>query len=330
MPTLNENTEENTTLELICSEYNQKELDEYLRYIDENLSNSLTEIIFTGCSEDPTNQWKNVFTKVEKVRLKSIEISTTGSVNVHHFFPNMRVLQSNVLAYADLSFIEYNFPHLEKLFFISNTVNDEIMDFLGSILPLNPQIKSIFLFDQFDQKVLHLINEFVPNLQELHLFGNSYDFGEPQTENPVQFKYVRKFTFDWEAYGIPTNFFFAFDQLEEIDFYVKMLEEKWIDWINQNNQLKRLSMPWVRADYLTWSNFAKQLPNLVEVSGVLWTQLKDNQVAGLLNEENKLRKVTIHLNTARECEKLMHHSHPGWNIVDEDQCESNKFMTFVR
>lgn len=204
------------------------------------------------------------------------------------------------------------------------------MDFLGKILPLNQQIKSIFLFDQFDQKVLHLINEFVPNLQELHLFGNSYDFWGPQTENPVRFKYVKRFTLDMEAYGARTNFFFAFDQLEEIDFYDKVLHQKWIDWINQNNQLKRLSMSWVRADYFTWSNFVKQIPNLVEVSGVLWTQLKDNQVAGLLKEENQLRKVTIHVNTARECEKLMKHSHPGWNIVDEDQCESNKFMTFVR
>lgn len=116
-------------LEVNCSEYSQQELEEYLRFIDEFFSNSLTEIIFTECNKDPTSQWKNIFAKVEAVRFKSKGVSAIAGDNIHHFFPNMRILQSNVHAYADTSFLAYNFPHLEKLFYASNTDDNQTMDF---------------------------------------------------------------------------------------------------------------------------------------------------------------------------------------------------------
>lgn len=331
MPILNKINKENTTLEVICTEYSQQELDEYLRYIDENLSNSLLEITFTGCADDPTSQWTNIFKEVGAVRLRSDGISTIGSINIHHFFPNMRVLESYAFTYANLSFIENNFPKLEKIIYSNgNREDNQTMEFFGKILPHNQQVKQLFLFDNFDRKNLQLINDLLPNLQELDFYGNSFDFWEAQTENPVRFKNVKRISLTLGKVGARTNIFFAFDQLEEIsNFYDAELNEKWIDWIIQNTQLKRLSIDWLPTHYSTWSYLVKELPNLVEVTGLFW-KLNDDQVTGLLKEENKLKKVTIIVNVKEGCEKLSKLSHSGWNIVDEDQCESNKFMTFVR
>lgn len=333
MPEINEKV---TKLEVKCTEYNKTELEEYLRYIDDNLSKSITEITFIACEKDPTSQWKNIFTKVEKLHLRSRGVSTVENVNIHRFFPNIRVLEVDTFAFTDISVFVYNFSHLEELLYNSRAFDRSqkvILDFFRNILPFNHQIKRIFLMDQFDEKVLQLINELLPNLQQLDLYGNSFDLWEPQTKNPVRFKNVKRISLHLGQYGARENIYFAFDQLEEItEFYDTGLSPKWIDWIVQNTQLKRLSINQELVQYFKWSNLVEKLPNLVEVSGVLWTEFipRDNQVAGLLTEENKLKRVSVHVHTVEECEKLSELSHLGWDIVDEDHCKSNKSMTFVR
>lgn len=301
----------------------------YLKYIDENLSNVLTEIGFNGCNWDATGKWKNIFTKVEKVSFAQWGQSPVGFVNIHKFFPNMRVLYLST-NYVYTPFIEYNFPHLEEFIYNGySDVTDDIMRTLGKILPLNQQLKRISVSRVFDKNLLQFINKNAPNLQQLNVFGNSLDSSEAQTNDPVRFKNVKSFSLNLGRYGQLNNIFFAFDQLEEItgfhDIQIE-LKQKWNDWIIENNQLKKISMRSDYVNYHQWSNFAKQLP-LVEACGSLWSQFDDQQIAGLLNEENQLKKVTIY---AEDCEKLIELSHPGWDIVDENQCKSNNSTTFVR
>lgn len=303
---------------------------EYLQYIDENLSNVLTEIGFEGCDWDATRKWKNIFTKVEKVSLKQWGPSPVGFVNIHKFFPNIRVLELYT-DYVYTPFIQYNFPHLEEFIYTGySDVTDDIMRTLGKLLPLNQQMKRISVSRVFDKNLLQFINENAPNLQQLDVSGVSLDSSQAQTNDPVRFENVKSFSLNLGMYGQLENIFFAFDQLEEITGFHDIqteLKQEWSDWIIENKQLKKISMRSDYVNYHQWSNFAKQLPSLIEACGSLWSQFEDQQIAGLLTDDNQLKKVTIH---AEECEKLIELSQPGWDIVDKNQCKSNNSITFVR
>lgn len=191
----------------------------------------------------------------------------------------------------------------------------------------------------WNQTILQYVNEYFPNLEELNLSGNSPDFWRRQTNAPVRFKNVKRFSgffVNHNSYlGPRKNIFWAFDQLEEVTyFYVPQIDRMWNKFFMKNKRIKKLIIPHtflVPADPSTWLDLVKGLPNLIELSGQ-WFFPPADGINVLLNEWecNQLRKLTITVRTADQCDILSGLINSKWIAVDENICKLQNTMTFVR
>lgn len=190
------------------------------------------------------NQMKKPFKRVENVTIGG-QYKTLGNsvLNFTGLFPVMRRLYLPLVEIADKSFIDQKFSHLEHL-------EVKILDRPGSpliteadliaMLKRNPQIGSLTL-GKSTRPLLHTINEFLPNVEELDLLYYMCGPDDSEDLSTISFKNLKKLT----IYPGPhqANKKIIFENLIELhtDTYAS-IGNWWSDAIKKSKDLKQLHL----------------------------------------------------------------------------------------
>lgn len=203
------------------------------------------ELIQQHCSETLTGLhyriMKNVFFEfITKpfANVQTISFSSTiidlknENLNFQQMFPALRNLHLNLISIQNTSTICLNYPHLNHLH-----VEYENQFFTTQLIEKNPQIRSLVLKNCYSQ-LLKVVSENLVNLEQLTLS----DYIEPRSNIQFQFHFenVKRFKMsNSKDPSIPSNITFG-KHLEELDISVRSSDHSYIDFIENNKNLKKI------------------------------------------------------------------------------------------
>lgn len=197
--------------------FNETQSRKINEYVSNYCSESLIELYFYGCTENPLIGMPKQFQKVKAVSFvpfggKMVPIGNETH-NINDFFPELQRLHLVVEYWENADFINLAYPYLKelKLGLMVNSIDVAVIE---ELLTKNSQIQSLEL-KSTSLLLLKKVNDIVPNLEKLSydvdIFGQNEEFNY---EGEIRFKNVKRLSISFSE--IPLNV--VFDQLEEVEF----------------------------------------------------------------------------------------------------------------
>lgn len=300
----------------------------YLKRLNVNVDNgryeSIEQFLLDKCSDslteltlgEPEHRWyapefrnvfehiKKPFVNIVKLCLNRCHLSAKGSC-LSNWFPQLRYLSLFDVHFAELKSVIANYPLLEH-FEIGDSVGQCTLTKkqILNLLSQNTQIRSLNVMmaaNDDDCNFLQRINEFLPELEQLHLSweANSLDH---VPDNVITFKNLKKLVLDFAFNSFSLKVVpFEFDQLSELEINnISLLTDDWMDFIVQNKALTKLVvLPFNTNDvYFDRPNnqdlmrFAKELSKLTALT-VDVTEITTNCILQFLTRCDSVAEVHL-------------------------------------
>lgn len=276
-------------LEVNYSSMDMKRTKKINQAINKYCSKTLVQFDLQYCNENSLEKLTQPFVNVESVFIGSqLTKSTNDSLPFDQLFPNIKNLYFDFLSKLDENYIDCYLSHLEHLYIgIAQRSREKIEPKFENFIKRNPHIFSIAL-NNISPKFLSIVNELLPNLQDLTLWlfetnGRS-----------IHFENVTTFEMQIGLHDSPVNI--TFSKLEELrmSLYIDRYHE-WIDFFRNHPNLKRLHIKEIFQNRmpLPFDALMVEFPNLEEMS----MQYKPNEnvesLIAFLNSHEKLVKFEL-------------------------------------
>lgn len=304
----------------------QDQINEIGNHINTHCSQSLTELTLEKIKENPIAQWTNVFPKLESLYFQKTK--ETKQLRIHTIFPNLKRFEIERDQRSSFAFLGHNFPQLEH-FKLDAGLMTENPHLKGALL-LNPQLKSFHTDSRFDTKFIQFINKHLPHLLSLGIEYTS--FGDSEVDETVHFEHVRDFTLN--VFNMPPNKIFilrlfGFKQLETIELNCRILNEKLMEFIKQQKQLKTMKLVGPNPTYDDLVDLIQALPQLKEIH-LPWVNADVSEgVVGILMNETPIEILSLELSSQNR-DKLMVALPNNWRLVNDERTRYDHFLTFER
>lgn len=257
--------------------------------INKYCSNMLIQFDLQHCNENSMEKWTGPFVNVENVSIGSqLTKSTNESLPLDQLFPNIKNLYFDFLSELDESYTDCYMSHLEHLSIgIAKRSSEKNEPKFENLIKRNPHIFSIAL-DNISSKFLSIVNELLPNLQDLTLWTFEIN------RRSIHFENVKIFETQIGLYSSPVNI--TFSKLEELrmSLYIDGHHE-WIDFFRNHSNLKRLHIKEILQNRmpLPFEELMAELPHLEEMSMRYKPNENVESIIVFLNNHKKLVKFEL-------------------------------------
>lgn len=257
--------------------------------INKYCSNMLIQYDLQHCNENSMEKLTGPFVNVENVSIGSqLTKSTNESLPLDQLFPNIKNLYFDFLSELDESYTDCYMSHLEHLSIgIAKRSSEKNEPKFENLIKRNPHIFSIAL-DNISSKFLSIVNELLPNLQDLTLWTFEIN------RRSIHFENVKTFETQIGLYSSPVNI--TFSKLEELrmSLYIDGHHE-WIDFFRNHSNLKRLHMKEILQNRmpLPFEELMAELPHLEEMSMRYKPNENVESIIVFLNNHKKLVKFEL-------------------------------------
>lgn len=207
------------------------------KLLQEHCADTLNQFHFDWMKED---FFEHVSKPFKNVHIVSLDKEVVGLENdrLNQVFPSMRSLYLNHVQNQNISTLASKYPNLEHLQAVYN-VNQYHLGYvtetvITEIIRLNPQIKSIDL-SNVNGILLQFISNHLKNLEKLTIYN--YD---DENQIPIYFKYVKIFKIgQCKTQSMPAHITFD-EHLEDFEVGAHPRDRKYIDFILNNKNLKKI------------------------------------------------------------------------------------------
>lgn len=221
-------------------------------------SKTLTEFSISNVLANIFDEFEKPFEKVENVILEgSFDILGNSIHGLNDLFPAMRCLTIGAVNIHNMSWIDIQFNHLERVqahvfAHISDTpglVNEAEFE---KLLKNNPQIRSLNL-KYVSPKLLKIVADRLPYLESLELENyNELDISAEESYN-FHFEHMKNFSIKMSLHSMPNNISFGNLEVFHTSRFPKPCR-RWIEFIENNKSLKKFSTATIKsADILRLS-----------------------------------------------------------------------------
>lgn len=275
------------------------------RYLNEYCSESLIDLHMESIKGSTLAQFKKPFSKLEYL-YAYIGTDQAGSIlPFKYLFPRLHRI---FLSYTDYDvsdelsnatrFIESEVPHMEHLkhleisiSLLNRTHRATVYKQIENIFRRNPQIRILTHTPKLGD-FIHVINEFLPHLEEFRIWELEYN-GER-----LQFDNVRKFTVckDYESHF--EKLFFP--RLEKLGMSYSSLyktesaRNSWIEFLKNHQNLRELNCTFFSSEGLV--ELLAELPNLVEIRTKSYKNFEIDLISGLIEDHTHLLRFEYQIN----------------------------------
>lgn len=307
----------------------------YIDYINEFCCESLNHLTIGMRNEDLLQYFRNVFTEVKCIYLKT-EFSTQKN-SLIKLFPNLQRL--TFYTYREgLEFIRskcllHHFPCLEffkKYPFPThkNTKDNECIEIMKGFLQLNPQLKYFFMpcRDKADINILRVFEERNQNVQCLDLFVRDKFFqdfnGEKLHLHSVKHLRIRNVYISPFTGGIGL-------QCKQLEKFVIRIDSEYskevYDFIEENPSIKTLHID-LEHSSINFSRVARSLPLLQEFEDFGET-LSEHEVIHVLSLFKLLKLFRFKVSKNFDCKQLNSYLNIDWSIHNfTNNCGGNDII----
>lgn len=267
------------------------------RLIQEHCSESLTQFHFKHNEFNYFDYVTKPFKNVQNVTLNgNMNHLGNNQLNLQQIFPAMRYLHVNLLRIKNMSTLTLEFPHLEHLNVAICTVNFNEYVREPTIVELirkNPQIRSIVLGNLY-LNLLEVVSETLVNLEQLTL----YSYFEPVAGVEYHFEQVKSFKFsnNW-GQSMPSNITFG-EHLEEFEVNARLHDHKYIDFIENNRNLKKICIH--KPDNDDIQRLAAAELNVTEISISFDNDVEGENLVQLVKNCKQLNQLHLKMTSANQ------------------------------
>lgn len=268
--------------------------DRLIEYVYEYCADSLTRMRIKGLPDGSLNNAPKPFSSIEDVHISAG--SNFDENQLTRLFPKLRSLMYGNFYWKDTissMCIDGHFPHLEHMELRSpyHDIQDEFSKMctpIHSFLLSNPQLQSLTMPFISNVNIIQIINECVPNLQNLSLVDH-FERISKYNGSTVHFKYVRKFG----IVGISKRFPkipFTFDHLEEFSLtHSPEDSEEFYTFLRENPSIRKITV----EGKMNISRLASALPMVEEIDTSRYFNYTSDEVDGFINQLKFLRKFSF-------------------------------------
>lgn len=306
--------------------------EEILRHIEQYASKSLVQLTLSHVNDHLYTTTKQTFPRVTEFTI--ISTNLTGNLQLDRIYPRMARLTIKVPTTEMLYSLHRHYKNLihlkVELGINANNVN------LLPILALNPQIKSLALPEFPGPDLLHAINTTLPALETLWVKCSSDGILElyANQQSHVHFANVNTLTIRFR----PNSFFpnnrvipMTFERLEELELETSELREIAIQLIEQNEQLKVLSLPWLETNEIPrLLGVIERLSELDEIRLRWSADVSEADTLRLMEDIGQLTKVVFLEVAANDVEKLKSIVSIEWSWRNGETIFGSTDVTFRR
>lgn len=254
-------------------------------WINTYLSETLLELEVKHYTTGGFDDMKKSFKKVERMTFDGFwgDLSE-NTLSFNELFPEMRVLNLSTGYFSGGHLFGNHYPNLVEL----NTHVESSED-LMKLLEKNSQLKKLRLV-KTTMKLLHTVNDKLPNLLFLgfNMPQDLYSYKGPNiTFEHIRAAAVRDFSYNMRSSKI------AFKKLYQLELAIAgKLDDKWIDFIGANKELKLLFISDGDLNNATLDKLSSKLNSLVEAEVRCDPSVSVKTIESFL-QNNPLMKITI-------------------------------------
>lgn len=275
-------------LEYLSNELLSGKWSEIPNLINKKCSSTLEDIKVINCDEKLFDGIKQEFAQVLNLRISCSRLGKC--MELGKWFPNLNRLE---LVHNDRCVqIVSNVPHLSYLAMDTkhsclSTSNIQTM------IKSAPQLQTLSLSGGLDGDLLRFINENSPNLKQLFLWD--FHLENNQSGDKIKFKTIETLSISTGMLGfLPNDIPFEFEQLTELRLIADMLDDVWIDFTIEHQNLIKLKLhsilePEFGDDQM--ADLANALPKLAELDVV--ANITPDDLAEFLINCKSLKKIRI-------------------------------------
>lgn len=266
-------------LDISFSQINETSKKSIIEFINDNCTESLTQLHLKNCDGLTLNEFEKPFYKVKRTSfLSSSNPSNVKSkilIKLDQVFPELRSLNLKIVNVDDWSLIGNEFPNLRNLYIDLPEPTDEIYPDLGSLFKKSQKINSLQI-NYISLGMLKEANNFLLDLRKLDIlvdiFDDSYDGDQIHFSNVTHLHL-------YSAHNnpqVPAKI--VFTQLHELYLNIKeSFTDEWIKFF-ENQQKKTI--------YVCQLNFGdlnnKQLITIAEKQpNIQWATINPGNATNL-------------------------------------------------
>lgn len=246
-----------TKLKLNYNYFTDEQRETVNQYVNDYITNSLVEIELRSFKESDLLRLAVLLKHVEIVHLSEGNVSS--HMNLSEIFTAVRTLDLTFAYRVPPSFFEYNFPHLEKIYWEHFIKTDS--DTFERRLRLNPQLKYVNMWN-CEWEGLRLMSELLPSLENIELLRIKAD--PPFQGDDIHLEHLKVFSLsDYISFTDLPRTPIIFGNLEEITCYAR--SSQCLDMFMQNKNMRKIQS--IEFDANEMQRMAEELPNLEEFTG---------------------------------------------------------------
>lgn len=290
-----------TDLQLVClAEYIQR----YSRH-------ALKTLRLEQKSNMVLAHWNQSFDRIQSVELA---VQRQPLLELPALFPNVREL--NMRADADFSFQSLHFPKLTHLKYTDRKVqSDKVI--LMELLARNHQIRSLDINRFVDMPTISYVSVNFPHLEYFHYKGLMYDVIHWRDDAFIRFPSVKHFSLDLiRDDNANQTLPFVFEQLETLDILYRGLSPIIVDFVANNQHLRRLSLVASGALEVNLLQLLDPLAELEELDFQWTPDVTINCLVELLSRPSKLQRLKVFLENTDYTERLLQAAPKNWSVEE--------------
>lgn len=273
--------------------------------------------------------------KTEFVNLSRLEFSSsaTETFNVspdklRRSFSKLEKLFLQSLKASDLTFFIDNFPNMTQLEIEFPTVGDAVDETqFGHFLKCNQQLNTLDVYHS-DLRLLHKINENVPQLKHLILRKLSDNFSN---DEPIHFCKLPSFSLCNDHIDDMLNKI-SFYQLESLALIIlpNAFNDKWLKFLTHqvNTNVRNFVLEARDIGNEHFLAIAKKFPDLRSFSLACASEFTANLIFDFIESSKHLTnlKIEIQINAAEQ-KRLANHLPERWELINQEQIETRTRIT---
>lgn len=236
--------------------------------------------------DNPLEYVSKSFNHVENLNIDGdYKTLRSKTLAFHEIFPNLKRLYMKDVEIEYQESIAVAFRHLEHL--KVNPVEDESIKIL---IEMNPQIRKLSI-SPISMNFLHFLSINLKNLAYLNLNLKSYQ--QPDYASNIYFEMIQHLTISSDRSDFARHV--HFHQLQELNLLVKnrnILSQNWIEFIERNNNLKKLHIEWIITDNM-FKSLTAIVPHLIESYFYLMLRIDTNTIINFFKNNPQLKRLKI-------------------------------------
>lgn len=316
----------------MCIDYQHfrcSEMPIVTKFLNKYTSKTVTELTMFYPNENVLNHLTVPFEEIQDLTCNIRDLNNIkGSTPWNYLFPKLQRLNIELFSIKNLSFIGFEFPHLEHVTLSIARSTWGKIDMIERLFAKNPQIKSIKLSGFFPTGFLKVIEPLLPDLEILKIRASDIGY------KSVHFENVRYFKLDTDYEGYVENIWLP--NLESLNMYYSTTgHSAWIDFFKRHNNFSHL----ILNDFyhqmsrtIGLNAFTADLKNLVDVTVRSYEHFGNEFIIQFIESHKELRKFCASISrgsfTKPMEEALRERFQNEWTItVDRQLCfERKKLM----